>query len=498
MNQHGSSDALHDVVVTGGTVVGPDGESELDVAIDGERISGLHERGSAGDARRLIDAAGCLVIPGGIDPHVHYELDFQGILVTEGPEYSEAAVHGGNTSVIDFAFQEAPLGPVDAVAARREQFDGRMAVDWGLHAILTRQFTFEDIEQIGDVIAGGVPTIKTMMTYGWMSDDGRRYGAMCEVAEHGGMSLVHAEDDDIANWLTAKYLREGKTHGAYVCETRGPLVEEAAVRRALFLAERAGSPLYILHMAAGAGVDVLTEARSRGLPMYGETLSAYLSFTQDDIWDETPLEADGKVWGPRGLLYANFPTPKFRPDRDTLWDAITDDRLQVVATDHCSTTLADRWEKMGTTMDSMQAGQSAVELRVPLLYSMGVASGRFSASRWVELIATNPARLMGLVPAKGTIAPGADADVVVFDHRRTWTVHWEDLHMSQPYSCWDGWELTGKVRDVLRRGELLIENGNYVGSKTAGRFMPRRLPPEVIATPLDPGLTRTSLSVAVH
>jgi len=496
MSEDASSGQFHDVVVTGGTVVGPDGERELDVAIDGERISGLHERGSAGEARRVIDAAGCLVIPGAVDPHVHYELDFQGLLTTEGPEYTAAAVHGGNTTVIDFAFQEQ-FGPLETVARRREQLDGRMAVDWGLHAALTRQFTFEDIEQVGDVIRGGAPTIKTLMTYGWMSDDGRRYGLMCEVAEQGGMSIVHAEDDDIANWLTEKYRREGKMHGAYVCETRGPLVEEAAVRRALFLAERAGSPMYVLHMAAGAGVDVLTEARSRGLPFYGETLSPYLSFTQDDIWNEEPLIVDGKVWGPRGLLYANFPTPKFKADRDVLWEAIADDRLQAVGTDHCSTSLKDRMEKMGTTMDSMQAGQSAVELRLPVLYTRGVASGRFSASRWVELIATNPARLLGLAPAKGVIAPGADADVVVFDHRRTWTVHWEDLHMSQPYSCWEDWELTGKARDVLLRGEVLIEGGNYVGSKTAGRYRERKLDPAVIASPLDPSLTRASLSTAV-
>jgi len=497
MTQERSNGSIHDIVVTGGTVVGPDGEHKLDVAIDGERISGLHGRGEAGQARRVIDATGCLVIPGGIDPHVHYELDFQGLLVTEGPAYTAAAVHGGNTTVIDFAFQEQH-GPVETVARRRAQLDGRMAVDWGLHAALTRQFTFEDIEQVGDVIRGGAPTIKTLMTYGWMSDDGRRYGLMREVAEQGGMSIVHAEDDDIANWLTEKYRREGKLHGAYVSETRGPLVEEAAVRRALFLAERAGSPMYVLHMAAGAALDVLTEARSRGLPFYGETLSAYLSFTQDDIWNDEPLEVDGAVWGPRGLLYANFPTPKFKPDRDALWEAIADDRLQAVGTDHCSTSLEDRMQKMGTTMDSMQAGQSAVELRVPLLYTRGVASGRFSASRWVELIASNPARLLGLAPAKGVIAPGADADVVVFDHRRTWTVHWEDLHMKEPYSCWEGWELTGKVRDVLLRGELLIDGGNYVGRKSAGRYVERRLAPEVIASPLDPSLTRRSLSAPVR
>lgn len=485
-----SPDLPVDILIVGGIVVGPHDERQLDVGITGDRISGMYVPGAAPAAGRTIDAGGCLVIPGAIDPHVHYELDFQGLLTTEGPEYSEAAVHGGTTTVIDFAFQEPPMGPLETVAKRREQLEGRMAVDWGLHAVLTRDFDFNDIEQIGDVIRGGVPTIKTMMTYGWMSDDGQRYGAMCEVAEQGGLSLVHAEDDAIANWLTAKYAREGKTHGAYVSETRGPLVEEAAVRRALFLAERAGSPLYVLHVSAGAAIHAITEARGRGLPMYGETLSAYLSFTQDDLWDETPLEVDGRDWGPRGLLYNNFPTPKFAADREQIWDAILDDRLQVVATDHCSTSLKDRAEQMGTTMDSMQAGQSAVELRVELLYSTAVATGRCSASRWVQLIATNPARLLGLAPAKGEIAVGADADIAIFDPRTRWTVDWRALHMSVPYSCWDGWEMTGKVRDVLLRGEVLIADGQYVGPRRAGRYIERTLADQVSARPLDPTLTQ--------
>jgi dihydropyrimidinase len=166
-----------------------------------------------------------------------------------------------------------------------------------------------------------------------------------------------------------------------------------------------------------------------------------------------------------------------------------------VATDHCSTTLKDRMEQMGTTMDSMQAGQSAAEVRVPLLYTTLVGSGKASASRWVELISTNPARLMGLT-GKGEIVPGNDADVVVFDPNRSWTVDWREMHMSVPYSCWDGWELTGKARDVLLRGELLVENENYVGSKTSGRYIERKLSPEYLANPQDPSLTRTALQTA--
>ena len=224
---------------------------------------------------------------------------------------------GGNTSVIDFAFQAPPVGLIDTIETRKAEFEGAMAVDWSLHAILTKGFSYDEVEEIGQAIRDGVPTIKTMMTYGYMSDDGQRYGAMLEVAEHGGMSVVHAEDDAIANWLTGKYVREGKTHGAYICEVRGPIVEEAAIRRAMFLAERTGSPLYVLHMAAGSGIEALAEKRAQGLPFYGETLSAYLSFTQDDIWDESPIEVDGKTYNARGLLFNNYPVPKFpaRPRR---------------------------------------------------------------------------------------------------------------------------------------------------------------------------------------
>ena len=267
------------------------------------------------------------------------------------------------------------MGLIDTIETRKAEFEGAMAVDWSLHAILTKAFSYDEVEEIGQAIRDGVPTIKTMMTYGYMSDDGQRYGAMLEVAEHGGMSVVHAEDDAIANWLTGKYVREGKTHGAYICEVRGPIVEEAAIRRAMFLAERTGSPLYVLHMAAGSGIEALAEKRAQGLPFYGETLSAYLSFTQDDLWDESPIEVDGTTYNARGALFNNYPMPKFGPDRDTCWAALADGRLQVVATDHALVSLKDRFETMGTTVDAMQAGQAAVETRIPLLYSEGVGQG---------------------------------------------------------------------------------------------------------------------------
>jgi dihydropyrimidinase len=476
---------MFDLLIINGTVVTARTSEALDVAVEGQTISAIERVGALGhDAAHIIDATGCLVIPGGVDPHVHYAMNFEG-LVTEGPEYSFAAAQGGNTSIIDFVFQEPPKGLIDAIIERKAEFEGNMAIDWGLHAILTKDFSFDVIEEIGEAIRQGIPTIKTMMTYGYMCDDGQRYGTMCEVAEHGGMSVVHAEDDAIANWLTAKYLREGKNHGAYISEVRGPVVEEAAVRRALFLAEKAGSPLYVLHMAAGDGVRALAEARERGLPFYGETLLAYLSFTQDDLWNEELVDVNGKLYPNRGALFNNYPPPKFADDREVCWQAIIDGRLQVVATDHALHTLEDRFEAMSTTIDNMQAGQAAVELRLPVLYDTGVNAGRFSASRWVELVSTNPAKLMGLWPRKGEIAVGSDADIVVFDPHKEWIVRWQDLHMSEEFNCWDGWELRGKARDTVLRGSLLVENEQYVGSKTGGQFLERTLLKEVLEGNFD-------------
>ena len=295
---------------------------------------------------------------------------------------------------------------------------------------------------------------------------------MSEVAEHGGLSIVHAEDDAIANWLTEKYLREGKTHGAYIVETRGPLVEEAAVRRCMLLAERTGSPLYIFHIAAGGAAIALGEGRARGLPFYGETIIAYVSFTADKLWDDEN----------RGLLWNNYPVIKHQEDQDVLWEAVADDRIQVVSSDHFATSAADRYEMMGTTVDSLQAGQASDEMRVPVLYHRGVHEGRISLNRFVELASTNPAKIMGLYPRKGALAVGSDADIVVIDPSKSWTVSAESHHMSPDYNCWEGWELQGRVTTTILRGSVLVKDGNWVGSKTGGRFLERKLLPELAAS----------------
>ena len=461
---------MYDLLVRGGTVVTPSTTERLDLAVQGEHISAIGQPQVLGtEAKTVLDATGCLVMPGGVDPHVHYSLAF-GPVRSESQDFSAAAAYGGTTTVIDFALQQAPKTLHEAIQDKQAEASDRMAVDYGLHAILTGpEVSFEVLEEIGPVVQEGIPTIKTFMTYGWMVDDGYRWGIMQEVAAAGGMSVIHAEDDAIVTWLTRKYLRQGKTHGAYIVETRNALVEEAAVHRAMLLAERAGSALYILHMAAASGVLALAEGRARGLPFYGETITPYLSFTADALWDDQR----------RGLLFNNYPTPKYQQDQDLLWQALADGRLQTVGSDHFATTVADHYDKMGTTVDRMQAGHANVELRLPVTFHLGVQQGRMSVNRFVEVVATEPARIMGLYPKKGTLAVGSDADIVVLDPNQTWTVHHQDLHMSADYSCWDGWELDGKVVATILRGSVLVHNDRFVGSRSGGRFLARTLPREI-------------------
>lgn len=460
---------MHDLLVRGGTVVTATNTAVEDVAVRDEKIAALGPPGSLGDAATVIDADGCLVLPGGVDPHVHYGLDF-GVVKAEGQEYSPAAAYGGTTTVVDFALQQAPTSLQEAVAAKRAEAEGSMAVDYAFHAIIAGpDVAFEVVEEIGDLVRAGIPTIKLFMTYGWMVDDGEMWAVMTEVAAHGGMVVLHAEDDAIARRLTATYVRQGKTHGAYIVETRPPLVEEAAMRRALLLAERSGCLLYVLHIAAGSAVRALAEARARGLPVYGETLTPYLSFTADQLW-ENPL-------------VSNYPVPKYAEDQAVLWQALADDSLQTVGSDHFSTTRDDHYS-MGDTVDSMMAGHANVELRLPVLFHLGVQEGRIGLNRFVEVVSTNPAKLMGLYPRKGSLAPGSDADLVVLDPNRRWTIRAEELHMRADYSCWEGWELRGQVVTTVLRGTVLVHEGRFVGPTGGGRFLERRLdtPPDRAGT----------------
>lgn len=490
----------YDLVITGGLTVTPSGASPLDVAVNGESIAAVDRPGAfGGQGRRVLDAGGCIVMPGGVDPHVHFNLRLPAldgsVIPDEGQEYSFAAAFGGTTTIIDFALwerarwdQDHSLGLTEAVAEKKAEAHGRMAVDYGLHGLLIGNPPFEVLDEIGAAIQGGIATIKTSSSCPpWTSDDGHRLGVMMEVAQHGGLHILHAEDQAIIDWLTAKYVRDGKLHGAYTCETRGPLVEEAAIRRAILLSEYTGCPLFVLHVGAGAGAAAVKQARARHLPVFGETLICYLSFTSDKLWDDDN----------HGLLWNNWPALKGADDRSALWQAITDDGLQVVSSDHYVVKVADRYQGMGDTVATQgQAGQASLEMRLPVLFHLGVNEGRLSLERLVDVLATNPAKLMGLYPRKGVLQPGSDADIVIFDPGKTWTVACRDHHMSADYNCWEGWELRGKVRSTLLRGTPLVADGAWVGSKTGGQFLPRKIDPRFVGLGADLSATTSAARLA--
>ena len=464
---------MFDILITSGTAVMPTECSQMDIGIIGERIAEIGPTGTLNRAaaRMVIDADGLFVLPGGVDPHVHYSGPGTpaGGVLPESQDYSAAAAFGGVTTVIDFAFQTGSGSLHEAIEQKRAEADGRMAVDYGLHAGFLGNPAFDVLDEIGDAIKKGLPTFKAFMIYpGWVMDDGHLWGVMTRVAEHGGLTVVHAEDAALVEWLTAKYVREGKTHGAYIVETRPPLVEETAIRRALLLAERSGSSVYFVHVSSALGMQALGDARRRGLVAFGETTAPYLSFTAEKLWDDD-----------HGLLWATTPPLKYAADRDALWDGLATDELQVAASDHFVVSIEDKYERMGTTIQSLMGGYDGVELRVPILFHSGVQEGRLTLRRFVDVVSATPAKIMGLYPRKGCLAPGADADIMIIDPARTWTVHWEDLHTSAHYCPWEGWELKGKVVTTLLRGSILVMDERYVGSKTGGRFVPRTLADEV-------------------
>lgn len=475
-----------DLVVQGGTVVTPTSVEKLDVAVTGGTIAALGAPGSfaAQGAKRTIDATGCFVVPGGVDPHVHYDMGFAAVR-SEDRKYSVAPAWGGTTTVIDQVFHEGDASLVQTVEERKASAAGTMAVDYSFHALLSANPSFEVIDEIGEVIRGGIPTIKCLTTYGWMSDDGHIWGVYNEVAKQGGLAIAHAEDDAIANWLTAKHLREGKTHGAHIVDTRGPLVEEAAVRRLALLAERSGCPLYFFHVGAGSAAAAIGEYRRRGVPIYGESLIAYLSFTADKLWDDEN----------RGLLWNNYPVVKHQADQDRLWRAVLADELQAVSSDHFCTTAETRYKDMGTRVDNLQAGQAAVEMRLPVLWSRGVAEGRLGLRRFVELSSANAAKIMGLYPRKGALQVGSDADITVIDPSASWTVRWQEHHMVADYNCWEGEELKGRVKATVLRGETLVLDGSWVGPTQSGQFLARTLDPTITGPSADLWQTRESAGI---
>jgi dihydropyrimidinase len=455
-----------DLAIAGGDVVTPDGVTRADILIAGETILAIEPPGAARRAARVIDATGNLVLPGGVDVHTHFLIGFMGQRsVYDFASGSAAALSGGTTTVVDFALQRRGRSLMDGIKHRRVQADRHVDVDYGLHLIVT-DVNPSSLAELPKAIEAGVTSIKVYMVYEQEQlrvRDGALLDLLRATGAAGMLVGVHAENADIIDHETARRVAAGETSPRFHALTRPPAAEREAIARALLLAEEAGAPLYIFHMSIGAGADLIERARARGVRAFGETCPHYLALTID------------AYERPDGHLMVMSPPLRTVGDQDRLWRALKTGSLAAVASDDASYSA----EAKALGMDSFATianGVPGVEARLPILYTLGVLAGRLTLPELVELWSAGPARLFGLTPRKGTIAPGADADLVIIDPRRKTRLTKLSNYGPVGYSPYEGMEVGGVPLITIRRGAVLVEDGRYIGRPGGGRFLPRALP----------------------
>jgi dihydropyrimidinase len=465
-----------DVIIRSGDVVTPQGVARCDVAIAGETIAAITAPGTLQSATRVIDATGHIVMPGGIDPHVHLHhvwIKPDGTpLVTAGPEQvGRAALHGGTTTFIDFAYWRDGLSALQAIEMRDKDFVGKSPCDWAYHIMLHSEPPSEFTGQLAEAIQAGYPTLKIFTTNilpsrtGRMIDFGDIWEAFQVLAKEGGLGVIHAEDNDIVMHMYAKLVREGRVDFAHLAEVHNQLSEDLSFRRVLRLAESVpGSALYMMHVSAGTGVSAIAEARGKGLPVYGETLHQYLIYSMEDY---------KRV---NGQIYHTYPSLKSPQDQQALWQGTVSGHLHCIATDELCCTLKDK--TIGKRIDDTTGGNSGVEPRLGVMYTEMVVRRGYSLPQYVDLVSTNAARIMGLYPRKGAIAVGSDADITILDPRRRGTVRALDLHETD-YTPWEGHEIFAWPVTTMLRGKVMVENGQYYGTPDDGHYLKRKIAAEI-------------------
>jgi dihydropyrimidinase len=452
-------------LVRGGTVVTAADIYRGDVLVVDEKIAAV---GTSldGPADRTLDATGKYVIPGGIDVHTHLDMPFGG--TTSADDFASgtiAAAHGGTTSIVDFAIQYKGQTLREAWDAWMKKADGKAAIDYGFHMIITD--LPDAVEREMDIlVAEGVTSFKLFMAYRGvlMLDDGSIFRALLRTAHNGGTICMHAENGDVIDVLVKRALAEGKTEPKYHALTRPPRAEAEATHRAIALAEMAGVPLYVVHLSAAEALEQVTLARDRGLPAYAETCPQYL-FLSYANYEEPGFE---------GAKYVMSPPLRAKGNEEKLWRGLAGNDLQAVSTDHCPFCMKEQKELGRGDFSRIPNGAPGIETRMSLLYDGGVRTGRIPLNRFVELTSTSPAKIFGLFPKKGTIAPGSDADLVIFDPAKKHVLSARTHHMRVDYSPYEGREVTGKAETVLSRGRVIIDNGQFVGKPGAGSFLKRQ------------------------
>jgi dihydropyrimidinase len=451
-------------LIKNGTVVTASDEYRGDVLVEDEKITVVGTTLEM-HADKVIDAAGKYVLPGGIDVHTHMDMPFGGTTSADDFESGTvAAAFGGTTAIVDFAIQYRGQTLHHAMETWAQKAEGKAVIDYGFHMIITELTDQVELE-MDALVRQGITSFKLFMAYPgvFMLDDGSIFKALLRTGKNGGTICMHAENGGVIDVLVQRALAEGKTAPKYHALTRPARAEAEATHRAIALAEIAEVPIYIVHLSAAEALEMVTEARDRGLPAFAETCPQYL-FLSYDNYEEPGFD---------GAKYVMSPPLREQAKQSALWRGLAFNDLQSISTDHCPFCMKEQKELGRNDFSKIPNGAPGVETRMSLVYDGGVRAGRITLNRFVELTSTSPAKIFGLFPRKGTIAPGSDADIVVFDPNRKLTLSAKTLHMKVDYNPYEGREVTGATDTVLSRGRVVIENGVLVGRKGGGSFLKR-------------------------
>jgi dihydropyrimidinase len=474
---------MFDVLIANGKAVLPTGAEPADIGVSGGKIAAIGAAGSlaAIGAGRTVDAAGQIVIPGGIDPHVHCR--WPSVVpgtsqhqMTEGPaRVSEAALHGGTTTIIDFALVGDGDSVQQAIERRQQEWAGDCYCDYAFHTMVQGKLPPELMPQLGEAVQAGHASVKIFTTditpsrRGRMVDFGDIWEVLQVLAKAGGIAAIHAEDNDLVMHMYEKLTREDRTGFENMAEVHTTLSEDLAFNRVIRLAANVeGAALYMMHTSAATGVKAIAAARADGVPIYGETLHQYLMYNAEDYKR------------PNGQIYHTYPSLKFPADQQALWDATDHGAIQTVATDEICCPL--RIKLQGRRIDDTTGGNAGVEPRVSLIYTETVEKRGRSLVDFVNLVSANAAKIMGLYPRKGALAVGSDADIVVLDPRRRHVVRAADMHEAD-YSPWEGRDLAVWPSLTMVRGKIVVESGRFSGDLKDGQFLPRKVPDDIRSRP---------------
>lgn len=451
-------------LLTGGTIVGPEGPAPGDLLFEGERIVAVGHVPGEADAER-IDVSGKIVVPGAVDVHTHLDTPFMGTVTSDDHiSGSVAALAGGTTTYVDYAFQQPGQRIGDTLAAWHAKADRRSQADYSFHLAVTDPYDGL-VEDLPGVVRDGAPSIKVFMAYKGLAmvDDGQLYDILRACSRMGATVCVHAENGHVIDALGRALVAQGQRGPLGHLMSRPPLTEVEAVRRAITIAEMADAPIYFVHLSTKGAVDAVAEAQEAGRPVSGETCTHYL-LLDEALYHEPSFE---------GAKYVVSPPLRGASDRAAMWGSLRDGTLGVVSSDHCPFCFSGQKELGRHDFRDIPNGAPGIEHRLILLYGKGVRAGHIDLRQMVEVACSGPARAFGLHPRKGVLAKGSDADVVVIDPEATTVILAANQHQRSDYSMFERWSVPGRIDAVWLRGEQVVKGARLTGSTQLGRHLPR-------------------------